>query len=84
MRIEVFIHATDYDLSVITNQGPMVPVKISSDRIDRVKKDEEYNTEDHELIQKCTKPKDMLYRGLQKSVLYKVSSCHLRNTYGIY
>lgn len=37
-----------------------------------VKREEEYNSED--LIKKNAKTKDILYKGLQRSMLYKVSS----------
>lgn len=48
---------------------------MNNDGTKRAKKEEEYNTEDLELILKNAKVKDMLYKGLQRSMLYKLSSC---------
>nr|XP_009618068.1 uncharacterized protein LOC104110311 [Nicotiana tomentosiformis]XP_016461743.1 PREDICTED: uncharacterized protein LOC107785038 [Nicotiana tabacum] len=39
------------------------------------KREEEYDDEDRRLVQKNAKAKDLLYRGLPRNIIYKVSSC---------
>ncbi|XP_070032920.1 uncharacterized protein [Nicotiana tomentosiformis] len=66
--------ATDFDLWVIFSHEPILPTKMDCEGNKCNKREEEYDDEDHQLVQKNTKSKDLLYRSLCRNILFKVSS----------
>ncbi|XP_070046239.1 uncharacterized protein [Nicotiana tomentosiformis] len=75
MRMEVFLRDIYFDLWIIINHGKVTPTNVDSDENKIIKKEEEYDLEDHQTIQQNSKGKDLLCKILLRSVLYKVSSC---------
>ncbi|XP_070046370.1 uncharacterized protein [Nicotiana tomentosiformis] len=75
MRMEVFLRYIDFDLWIIVNHKSITPTKVDSDGNKSIKREEEYDAEDRQMIQQNSKAKDLLYKSLPRSVLYKVSSC---------
>ncbi|XP_070045662.1 uncharacterized protein [Nicotiana tomentosiformis] len=55
LRMEIFLQATDFDLWVIVSHGPILPTKMDSEGNKFNKREEEYNEEDRQLVQKMLK-----------------------------
>ncbi|XP_075098950.1 uncharacterized protein LOC142175849 [Nicotiana tabacum] len=62
MRMETFLHTTDFDLWLI-----VLPTKMDSEGNKCNKREEEYDEEDRQLVQKNAKAKDLLYRSLSRN-----------------
>ncbi|XP_070017213.1 uncharacterized protein [Nicotiana sylvestris] len=61
MRMKMFLHATNFDLWIIVNHGPITPTKVDSEGNKSLKREEDYDAEDRKMIQKNAKTKDLLY-----------------------
>ncbi|XP_070042555.1 uncharacterized protein [Nicotiana tomentosiformis] len=75
LRMEIFLQTTDFDLWVIFSHGPILPTKLDGEGNKCNKREEEYDEEDRQLVQKNAKAKDLLYKSLSRNTLLRVSSC---------
>ena len=73
--MENYIQAEDYQLWVIIEKGPLVPMETTTSGSKVPKKIESYESEDFRMMEKNAKAKKLLYFGLGPDEYTRISVC---------
>jgi len=71
--MENYIQAGDYELWMLIKNRPLVPKKTKEDGPSVVKKPEEFDSEDYNIMEKNAKAKKLLYFGLGPDEYTRIS-----------
>jgi len=74
-RMENYIQAEDYQLWVIIEKGPLVPMETTSSGSKIPNKVESYESKDFRMMEKNAKAKKVLYFGLGPEEYTRISEC---------
>jgi len=70
-----YIHANDYELWMIIENDPYIPVRITEDGKTIPKKPHEFDSDDYRKIEKNARAKKLLYFGLGSNEYTRISKC---------
>jgi len=73
--MENYVQVEDYELWTLIKNGPLIPMRIKEDGIAVLKKSEEFDSNDFEIIEKNAKAKKLLYFGLGPDEYTHISEC---------
>ena len=73
--MENYIQADDYELWMIIENGPLIPMKATKDCKTILKKPQEFNSNAFKLMEKNAKAKKLLYFGLGPNEYTHISEC---------
>jgi len=74
-KMENYIQAEDYELWMLTKNGPLIPMKVKEDGTKTQKKPEEFDNDDFKMMEKNAKAKKLLYFGLGLDDYTRISKC---------
>ena len=78
-RMENYIQADDYELWMIIENGPYIPVRITEDGKTMPKKPHEFDADDYRKMKKNARAKKLVYFGLGPDEYTRILECELAN-----
>jgi len=76
-RMENYVQADDYELWMISKNGPLIPKKATEDGNVVPKKPQEFNADYFKMMEKNAKANKLLYFGLGPDEYTRISECEL-------
>jgi len=73
--MENYIQAYDYELWMIIENGPYIPVRITEDGKTILKKPHEFDSNDYRKMEKNARAKKLLHFGLGPDEYTRISEC---------
>jgi len=73
--LENYIQADDYELWMITENGPLIQARIREDGKAILKKPHEFDSDDCRKMEKNARAKKLLYFGLGPDEYTRISEC---------
>ena len=80
-RMENYIQAEDYELWMLIKNGPLIPKRIKEDDTVVIKKLEEFDSNDFEMIEKNAKPRNFCTLVLVQMSIHVSQSVNLLRTF---
>jgi len=73
--MENYVQADDYELCMIIENGPYIPMKTTEDGKTVPKKSNEFDSDDFKKLEKNARAKKLLYFGLGPDEYTRISKC---------